>query len=206
MNASILEQLIVLWRKPPTDQENAAQDYTRDHTLTAKEIHSNLLRDFSEDEIVDQAVQFFEEMVAIHQRHAAPNRRDIYLLECLLVLSTEEGGIQLPLATTQKIVKVIPLSIWYRLIKKLVAKKLTRSELLAAFLEGISQKEPRDVLENCLAGIGMYQKLTQREADPADSVRLVEQLRPLVTQLKEDNRRDISMFAKKAETQLQSYL
>lgn len=197
----VLDQIVALWNiggKPDLSQG----DYERNSKQSPEAIQELLLEQFSIEEISKAVSKLLIDFSDLSDRFEAPSKRMIFLTECCLWLAID--GIPIPSPVAQRVVRQIPLTIWYRLIRRFVPKCLTRSELLNAFRAGLSGQYSDFTVENCLAGICMYQRLAKKDPEISDSDIRIEIERKLM-ELTQSRDPDISQLAVKAGGCLLTY-
>lgn len=200
----VLDALLGLWNSSP-DSVATGGRYTRS-ALKAPEVVVRLRRNFPETRIVEEISRFLAEMAALMESDGIPDRRDIFLCSCCLTLISDPDGVRVPLSLVQNLVRSFPISIWYRSMTRVVASYLSRADLLAALIRGLSVDAPPVVIENCLQGVRMYAKFALHKDDPAHLDSLKRQIAPLIEGYVSDPRSDIVRYAQRAKAALGVYV
>jgi len=197
----VLDQIVSLWNvggKPDASQDA----YQRNTQLPPEAIRESLLEHFSIEDVSNAVSGLLSDFSDSSDRFEAPSKRMIFLSECCLRLAVE--GVPIPPQVAQKVVRQMPLTIWYRLIRLFIPKCLTRFDLLNAFREGLYGGYSDFTVENCVAGICMYQRLAKKDPNAADSGLRIEIERKLM-ELTKSQDPDIAQLAAKAGGCLLTY-
>lgn len=195
-----LDELQKLWISTPDDRP------APDAPTRAERVYARLRGLFSEEQIIAEISQFLRRMISIMSVDKAPSRPDITRSICCLFLISDPHGIRISPRLVQDIVRVFPISIWYRVVIPVVEVYLSRAELLEALISGLREGSHPAIVENCLQGVRMYARFASTDDDPERLRDLVSRIAPLIARYTNDSHADIARYAARAQVALAAYL
>ena len=171
--SNILERLTSAWNIPLQERPKDAPPVRlyRDRTVPAAVIYEALLREFRGADISVAIADFLASIAGKYERDAVPDQDELFLADCCIQLILQVDRLRVEKELIERIVRVFPTLGWDYHVGLLVARYLTKSELLRALLEGMVRPPHPYVVKDCLDAVRLYSKGARMDPRPTNPYR-----------------------------------